>query len=236
MLGTAPVIASASGRRVMFGQSPDRQHLSTSVHPSLEALHRPRTRPRRDPPPRPLSPLCSRISRRSRRGGTSGERRSAVLEPRSYAESSLVSVVSQRVRVALRVSSMARLTADQTVRIDARRNQDHVLNRPRHHPITGSEGRHHSNLGVGHSTNNHAGSFSGHRQHPREIGHTFSHRRIIAQPAEQIVGHQSTSHQHMRPGQHLSGCDPNQRSQIRQFRVEPDGTWQPSVTIARQFS
>src|SRR5215207_771208 len=81
----------------------------------------------RGKPPARLRPLRSGTSRRSRSGGTSGERRSAVLKPGSYAESSLVSVVSQRLGVALRVSSVARLTADQTVRIDARRNQDHVL-------------------------------------------------------------------------------------------------------------
>ena len=192
---------------------------------------------RRKRKPQPAPPrLACRTSRCSCSGGTSGQRRSAVLDPRSYTESPLVSVVAQRPRVAFRVDTMARLAADQTERIDAGRNQDHVLDRPRNNPVPRSEWRHHCDLGVRHSANNYAGRFGRHGQHPRQIGHTFGHRRIIAQPAEQIVGHQPTSQQHMRPGQHLSGCDPNQRSQVRQLGIEPDSTWQPPVAIARQLS
>ena len=107
---------------------------------------------------------------------------------------------------------MAHLAADHTVRIHAGRDEHHVLDGPCHHAVPGPEGRDHSNLGVRHGAEDHAGCFSAHCQHAGQISHSISHRRITAQPAKQIIGHHPASEKHMRSGQHLSGCHADQPS------------------------
>jgi hypothetical protein len=112
-----------------------------------------------------------------------------VLQPDPYASGAFISVATEGVGVRRGICPVPRFAIDKPVRVDAGRDQHHVLRGPGNQPVSTAEWLQHRNFCMHHSPEDYRRGLGWQRQELAQVSHPGSYRGITSKSAEQLVSH-----------------------------------------------